>query len=133
LKDMRLRAWDKNEQKMIYKFMIGSITDMEDTDWTCPSSLNSQGEWFNNDMLDIMLYSDIKDSNDELICEGDIIEFSYGIPPRRVRGEVVFRGGAFEVLTPGHNPEFVLLRDLKYYVGEMYIEGNMFENKDILC
>jgi len=46
----------------------------------------------------------IKDSDGTEVKEGDIIHFSYGIPPVGVRAPVVMRGGKLIALTTGHNP-----------------------------
>lgn len=76
----------------------------------------------------LMMFSGLKDSDDNDIYEGDIISFSYGIPPVKVHSEVVFRGARFEVLTPGHTPDSCLLSDLEDVVGEYYVSGNIYEN-----
>ena len=64
--------------------------------------------------------------------EGDIVEFTYGIPPVHVTAKVVFKKGSFLVLTPGHKPESSPLGELEEYVGDFYVIGNIYENKELI-
>lgn len=52
-----------------------------------------------------------KDAFGARIRSGDIISFSYGIPPVGVRGEV-YVDGVLMVKTPGHNPPVIRLSKL---------------------
>ena len=65
-----------------------------------------------------------KDSFGEVVKAGDIVSFSYGIPPVGVKAKVVDRDGKLIVLTPGHNPEECNLRSLRTHVGDFYKELN---------
>lgn len=51
---------------------------------------------------------------------GSKIQFSYGIPPVKVVGEVVEVGGKLVVKTPGHTPPECNIRSLRRYVGSWY-------------
>ena len=62
----------------------------------------------------------IRDSDGEDVCAGDMITFSYGIPPVRVEAHVIERKGRLIVLTPGHNPEECPLHGLRHYIGEFW-------------
>lgn len=64
----------------------------------------------------------IRDSNGELVREGDVVTFSFGIPPKGVRAEVIRRDGKLIALTPGHNPKECALDELKGHVGSFYLE-----------
>lgn len=45
------------------------------------------------------------------IRAGDVIEFTYGIPPVKVRADVIERGGTLIGLCPGHiPPEFEVFK-----------------------
>ena len=79
-------------------------------------------------------YTELKDTSEENIevYDGDIISFSYGIPPIRVNAEVKFIDGAFMVLTPGHRPEMSDLQNLYSYVGDFEVVGNIHENPELL-
>lgn len=54
---------------------------------------------------------------------GDMIMFSYGIPPVRVESEIIDRNGRLIALTPGHYPPECELRKLRGYVGAWYRIG----------
>jgi hypothetical protein len=55
---------------------------------------------------------------------GDMIMFTYGIPPVRVVAPVVERSGRLYALTTGHTPPECNLRSLRRYVGNWYkMEG----------
>jgi hypothetical protein len=47
------------------------------------------------------------------IKNGDIVGFSYGIPPIHVRGSVTGGGDNLILPTPGHKPPIVTLKQLK--------------------
>jgi hypothetical protein len=55
----------------------------------------------------------MKDSDGTPIKNGDIVGFSYGIPPVHVRGRVIGGGDDFQLPTPGHKPPIVTLKELK--------------------
>lgn len=61
-----------------------------------------------------------RDSDMMQIRAGNWIRFSYGIPPRVVRAEVVERNGRLIALTPGHTPDECDLRALRIAVGEFW-------------
>lgn len=46
----------------------------------------------------------IKDDWGNVIKAGDVVSFSYGIPPVGVKAKVEERDGVLWILTPGHNP-----------------------------
>ena len=55
----------------------------------------------------------IKDSEGNWVKAGDLVGFSYGIPPICVRGRVVDRNGVLMLPTPGHTPEIASLKYLR--------------------
>ena len=55
-----------------------------------------------------------KDDDGFTVGHGDTISFSYGLPPVGVRAKVKWNGHAYICLTPGHNPEWCYLKDLKH-------------------
>lgn len=63
---------------------------------------------------------DIKDGDGKIIKEGDVIYFSYGIPPVGVYAPVVSIKGKLVAITKGHKPEQCSLRELKRHVGIFY-------------
>jgi hypothetical protein len=62
----------------------------------------------------------IKDDDGARVRHGDVIVFSYGIPPIRVYGSVVYEQGDLWVLTPGHTPERERMSRLRKFVGTFY-------------
>jgi len=63
----------------------------------------------------------VKDADGTPVFEGDLIDFSYGMPGVGVRAPVVFERGSFYVETPEHNPKRCALRQLKKHVGEFWV------------
>lgn len=66
-----------------------------------------------------------KDDDGFATRAGDVVFFTYGIPPVRVLAEVVDRDGVLWVLTPGHRPSECRLRDLRRFVGGWYRWGRL--------
>lgn len=63
----------------------------------------------------------VRDVYGEHIEAGDIISFSYGIPPIKVIAPVIERDGKLIALTDGHKPHECNVRTLKKHVGEIQI------------
>lgn len=64
----------------------------------------------------------IRDDDGVEVREGDVIHFSYGIPPVGVRATVIRREGELIVLTPGHNPPECPLRIFRESAGNFWVE-----------
>lgn len=64
----------------------------------------------------------IKDADGQIIKAGDVINFSYGIPPIGVRAPIILENGELVAITKGHNPEKCTLKELEGYVGGFYKE-----------
>ena len=64
-----------------------------------------------------------KDDDGMATRAGDIVMFSYGIPPVVVKAEVVSRDGVLWVLTPGHTPSECKLGRLRIHIGAWYRWG----------
>ena len=113
MREIKFRAWDKQEKKMVY--------DVEDAYDDYPiDTTSSFGE-----MLDcpyfynVMQYTGLKDKNGKEIYEGDILQFSNGN-----LGEVIWsilRAG-FDVAFDGAIPEEldVGLADRSEVIGNIY-------------
>jgi len=62
----------------------------------------------------------LRDDEGEWVTAGDIVHFSYGIPPISVDARIIERGGRLFGLCPGHNPPAFNLRALRRYVGSWH-------------
>jgi len=77
MREIKFRAWDKNNMKMVYDIVIGK--DFFTTDWFVDdygdSVAISENDW--RDRYVIMQYTGLKDMNGEEIYEGDIVKYKY--------------------------------------------------------
>jgi hypothetical protein len=55
----------------------------------------------------------IKDDWGNVIKDGDVVYFSYGIPPTGVKAPVFERDGVLWIATPDHNPKEAKLSYLR--------------------
>lgn len=81
--------------------------------------------------LELIQFTGIKDRNGEDVWEGDIVHFSYGIPPVGVNAPIEFLNGSFYAITDGHKPRKAILGELNDYVGDFEIYGNIYENPEL--
>lgn len=61
-----------------------------------------------------------KDADGKPIRAGDVISFSYGIPPVGVEAKIADVNGVLFAMTPGHKPDKCKLSELRQCVGEFY-------------
>lgn len=131
----KFRAWDTYLNKMVYKFTLGSVTDIGHELWTCPTTLMNEGEltqrWVNNDCLEFMQYTGLKDKNCKEIYEGDICKVvNYASDYLRIEGKMYcviswsntagFYGKGFGIPTT-------------FAMGEEFeVIGNLYENPELL-
>ena len=131
MREIKFRAWDKQEKKMIY--------NAERTYDGYPVSMPSFGAILDcPDFYDVMQDTGLKDQNGKKIYEGDIVRF-YPQSPRSEElpnprygemGEIFFDIGSFAVRPIDKKREGIqfFLDEL----GEWVVVGNIYENKELL-
>lgn len=126
MREIKFRAWDKEEKTMIY--------DVEKTyDYGCKgygALETSFGDLLENEKFEVMQFTGLYDKNGKEIYEGDIIE------KNGWEGEyykVVYRDGCFyaDALFPRLPPP---LRNkyLKLDEHQFYVSGNVHDNSSLL-
>ena len=63
----------------------------------------------------------VTDSDGAPVFQGDVVSFSYGIPPISVRAKIESHDGRFYAMTPGHRPSRCPLGELMYCVGDFTV------------
>lgn len=71
------------------------------------------------------------DDDGNRVSAGDVVRFSYGIPPVCVKAKLVQRGKQLIALTPEHNPKECNLRSLRKYVGAWFKHNSYSTEKNL--
>lgn len=61
-----------------------------------------------------------KDDDGREVRAGDVVLFSYGIPPVRVEAKIADLNGTLFAMTPGHKPDKCKLSELRKHVSNFY-------------
>lgn len=128
---LKFRLYDKAIGEMAYDVCIGFIKDSGKTDdWVCADTSCGQITYRDDKLKDIVLMqcTGLKDTNDKLIYEKDIIKCSYG------------NVGALGVVEWNfENMQFVLKIKEDFYsfspktiYEKIEILGNIYENPELL-
>jgi len=74
-------------------------------------------------------YTGQKDDDGNKVYVGDIVHFSFGIPPIGVDAPIRVIDGKNYAITKGHKPDKCLFRSLRRHVGNYYIIGNEYDSE----
>ena len=64
-----------------------------------------------------------RDSDGVKVKAGDVVTFSYGIPPVGVTAPIIERDGELIALTTGHNPSECAVSSLRKHVGDFWVSN----------
>ena len=119
-RELKFRAWDKKQKKMLYGVSIGTIKV-----WDENAPLISHEFSYSEDCI-IEQYTGLKDKNGKKIYEGDIVEF--GLAGRGERGYVAYADeyASFEV----YSKRDFIFGCLFGHAGTVI--GNIHENPELL-
>ena len=124
MRSFTFRAWDSLTKEMLDDEMPGRIFEIMLNE---KLGVYKKGTYRDHPFA-FMQSTGFKDADGTEIFEGDILSFTYGIPPVKVHAPVVFRNGRFDVLTPSHDPDSCPLHELEDAIGEYYIDGHVYDN-----
>lgn len=138
----RVRAWDKKSKKMLKSF---KFTDWEKNSFfDFPCSQNENNKDCSSQVVEgeciIMECTGLKDKNDKLIYEGDVIKFKLSeyaikylnISPTNSISKVYRWKGYFAIEVYENNDIHINLNFGAYPTCELEVIGNIYENPELL-
>ena len=139
MREIKFRAWDKEENRMIYDTEIDSMNYWDWVTWTSVEIVNSQ---LRSNLYEWMQYTWLKDKNEKEIYEGDVVwdwnDIAWIDSYSEVRYDEDFSW--FIVYTPwlitplhealenGHWRDASTWKDISW----VYVVSNIYENPELL-
>jgi uncharacterized phage protein (TIGR01671 family) len=131
-RDIKFRAWDKVYSLMNYQVQVGN-TDRADKNYTCneiwvdyPEGIEKNARWMNADdnCIELMQYTGLKDKNGKEIYEGDLLEDNW---------QIHFYRGMFVAVRCGSIPNMDNSYQIFWVIeNEHCVIGNIYENPQLL-
>jgi uncharacterized phage protein (TIGR01671 family) len=125
MRDLKVRAWSKVEQKMLHVSSLhyigdSTVKEVGTVELCCDSYLNDKSGMI------LMQFTGLHDKNGNEIYEGDVLRNKWG-----GTGIVVFDDGAFQSQWEGGEVNYQLsASDIEGRESEVI--GNIYENADLL-
>ena len=125
MRDLKVRAWSKVEQKMLHVSSLhfigdSTVKEIGTVELCCNSYLNDKSSMI------LMQFTGLHDKNGKEIYEGDVMRSKWG-----GTGNVVFDDGAFQSQWEGGEVNYQLsASDIEGRESEVI--GNIYENADLL-
>lgn len=95
MRDIKFRAWLKDDKRMVE---VRSIDFHEEGNIITVNYNDIFGFEFNENEIELMQYTGLKDKNGKEIYEGDIVKFEgHGYISNVQCGEVIFKNGCFGI------------------------------------
>ena len=117
-REIKFRAWDKKEKKMLYNIEYHNgefFSTFEETQKPAHC------------LIEVMQYTGLKDKNEKKIYEGDILENGYEVICGNQFGGIVIK----RTFKKGKKTEEVILHEIKEQK-ELNVIGDIYENKELL-
>lgn len=125
MREIKFRAWDIEEKRMLYLNIPGTVKILDDGECVFSDGLQDIGELKTvSSELELMQFTGLKDKNGEEIFDGDILALDNPIGDHR---EIVI--AALEEYIGDRGAEFGYWW-YSFVPGRIEILGNIYENSD---
>lgn len=131
----KFRLWNKREKKMVYNPDVDNNTLLAIGLHGLPIAIDrdslKHGEiigWNVDHIYGVLQYTGLKDVNNNMVYEGDIVKINVNLLNMRILGKVIFKDGCFTCICP-----IVPNDDIPLFgVDKIQILGNIYENPELL-